>query len=326
MIPVFDVHGMATALELDPELPGVDAAAFEAELREELACFPPTPEAPPAARLRVRPLALGERLADLGAAPGWMGAHVTPEFWIRWRVAPLEAEVLVHRPPRLAELVLAVWARVVTARRFAGTGEPLASFHAASMAGPAGGLLLLGESGAGKTTLSAALTHRTPGPGLAYLGDEDALVAEPGGELALLALPRRLRLLHLLEAERAAGARPVEAFGESAWLLARPPSPTQSAPLTRVVLLEPDPAATAARLEPLPRDQLAYALLRGLERFPPHDAGDGAGAALLAAANRAGFAVVSRLVAACPGHRLRYAQPGGFPAAAAALAALLGAP
>jgi len=310
---------------VDPELPGVDAGEFSAELAAELACFPEAEaEDPPGPLLRVRVRATpgAPRAAP---SPGWQVAEVTPEVRVRWRPAPAEAEVLVHRPAPLDEVLLATWARVVTGLRFAlaGAGPPLAAFHGASLAGPRGGLLVLGDSGAGKTTLSAHLTHLGSPPRAGYLGDEDALVAPaPGGGHELLALPRRLRLLR---APPGLPGRRFRGFGEEGWLADRPLEGPRRAPLLGVVLLEPSPEAGGAELLELPQDRAAFALLQGLERFPPAGAGTPEGAAAFQAANRAGFELIGALAAGLPARRLRYPQPAGFPAAADLLADLLGA-
>jgi hypothetical protein len=306
-----DVHGASVRVELD-SLPEVAE-----ELGAELACFPTRApgDGPPEVHVRVRP---GEAGGAPDAGGGWLGAHVTPEVWVRWRPRPAAAEVVVHGEAPPDEVVLATWARLVTASRFTGA-PPRAAFHAASFAGPAGGVLLLGESGAGKTTLSRWLTHGAAAP-CAYLGDEDALV-ELGDAPRLLPLPRRLRLLH--PGDPRPPGRTFRAFGEAGWLADRPPARGQAAPLAQVVLLRPTEGGEA-QLEPLPRDQLAYALLREFERFPPDHAPTPETREALVAANRDGFEA-SRVLAALPGWGLRYPQPSGFREAAALLAELAGA-
>lgn len=305
------VHGVVTTIELAIEGP----RGLALELGAELACFPEG-GGEAAVHILVRGGAPGGA-PDGGG--GWLGAHVTPEVWVRWRPRPAAAEVVVHGDAPLDEVVLATWARVVTAARFA-DGPSRAAFHAASFAGPAGGVLLLGESGAGKTTLSRWLTHGTAAS-CTYLGDEDALVELTEEAPRLLPLPRRLRLLHPGD-PRLAG-REFHAFGEAGWLADRPPGCPRPAPLEHVVLLQPEEGAAPA-LEPLPRDELAYALLAGFERFPPDHAPEATTREELRVANRAGFEA-SRVLAARPGWRLRYSQPAGFPGAARLLRELVGA-
>jgi hypothetical protein len=88
-----------------------------------------------------------------------------------------------------------------------------------------------------------------------------------------------------------------------------------------VVLLHPVPGEKVG-LAPLPRDQLAYQLLRGFERFPP-EAGDQATTKeLFRKSNRQGFELATEIARTLPGVRLSYSQPEGFREAAERLAEL----
>lgn len=355
---LLQVHEIRVRLTLSGTLlPEADRDWLERELREEFACFPelpPDPGQPPVGPpeeppeeplpdaatgpspgpatlpLEIRSPSPGESAEALFHDPAWLSARVTPEVLIRWRPAPVAAEVVVHRPPVLDEVVLAAWARVVTALRFAGGADraPRAAFHAASLAGAGGALLVLGDSGAGKTTLSRLLTHEGS-PRLQYLGDEDALLGRgPDGSLELLALPRRLRLLHPPRDPGELPGRPFRGFGEAGWLARRPPTRLTRAPLVGVVLLGPlrdptGPSGCDTQLVPLPRDELSYQLLRGFERFPPGDSPTPEIRERFREANREGFELVEEITRSVPGHRLNYPQPAGFPAAAGCLRRLL---
>ena len=94
------------------------------------------------------------------------------------------------------------------------------------------------------------------------------------------------------------------------------------ADLVAIVLLDPQESGTLERLD-IPQDQLAYALLRSYERFPPADAGPGNLRAPLEAANRDGFEASCSLARTVPGYRVRYPQPAGFPELAEVVAELV---
>ena len=67
----------------------------------------------------------------------------------------------------------------------------LAGFHAASLAWEGQGMLLAGDTGAGKTTISYLCAQA----GFAYLSDEDSIVKEGDNQTwHILAYPRRIRL------------------------------------------------------------------------------------------------------------------------------------
>lgn len=313
-------HGARVRVRAAGAVPGVDEA-FVRGLRDELACFPPTGPWSQGLEVLLRGPRRGEDIPGLFAHPGWMRARVTEETLVRWRPDPAIAEVVVFEPPAREELILLVWARVATLLRFLRPpgGGPRASFHAASWAGPQGGVLVLGESGAGKTTSSAALTHGL-GARLDYLGDEDAMVELRAGAPTLLALPRRLRLTHLGPFEDAP-REAVRAFGEEGWRLDRPAAPRRyEAPLTRVLALRPDPEGPdAVRLEPLVGTAALFALMQAHERFPGDEAGSPGLAARLATCNREGLALAGQVITRVPMQAVRYPGPTALPEVAACL-------
>lgn len=332
-LPLRDLAGTCLAVRVSPRLPsGADRVRLVRELARELACFPAW-RGPPRAGIAVElrgPRAPGEA----GPGTGILVARVTPEVTVELDPRSRRAVLFLRGRPRIQEVVLAAWAQAATLARLVGSprGRRRTTFHAASLAGRGGGVLVLGESGAGKTTLSLLLSQGLV-PGLApceYLGDEDALVELGPGVVRLLPLPRRIRALGgSVRAYRLRGTRG-RAFGESALVLDRPapglaPRP---APLRAIVELVPrrEPAREAGgpvRLEPLVGDRLAFALLAGLERFPTEAVPDPEVRTLFQVANRDGFAVALDLARKVPGFRLAYDQPEGFAAAARALAGLL---
>ncbi len=325
------IHGSPVEVRVAIPDPAV-LAGLEAELNP---FSRPRPARLPGFSVAVRGLAPGESEASAFAHPGWLAARVTPELLVRWRPDIPVAEVIVHAPARSDEVVLATWGRIATGTRFLGASAGLGrtAFHAASVARDGQGTLLLGESGAGKTSLSV----RSLGRGLAVLGDEDALVEEvararpgapgsgsstgpaspPDPPVRLLALPRRLRVVHAPAG--ATGLAPTDAFGERGWILPPMAPGPESAPLGRVVLLDPTGPGQGPRLLPMARAEALFALLSCLERFPAEGLAPGPWRDLVIAENRRGLSIAAQVVAGTECLRLRYLPPGELDAAHALL-------
>jgi hypothetical protein len=83
--------------------------------------------------------------------------------------------------------------------------------HAAAVAGPAGGIVIPGAAGAGKSTLTLALVHH----GFDYLSDDAIFVTTRAGQAAALAFPRPFHV-----AEKTARAFPATASSlEPGWTM-----------------------------------------------------------------------------------------------------------
>lgn len=155
---------------------------FDAEYGEAAA-----PPAPPDVDVRVR---WGTRVELLPGGTVVTGGHKTA----RWRVAlgpleehPLRAELAVHGgPPSFALSLLQGWfVEALVAAALARAGR--VALPGAAFAGTGGATVLLGRSGAGKTTLTA----RALAAGRTVLSD-DQVVLDAGGQV--WRYPRRLRL------------------------------------------------------------------------------------------------------------------------------------
>jgi len=172
----------------------------------------------------------------------------------------------------------------------------LIALHASVAVFPAGAVVMLGRTGAGKSTLSLRLAAR----GLPTLGDDRVLVETAGAadtELVALGLAAKARL------PLPTGDTRLNAFverhtalwvGDAVWLDRDAMAPFGArAPLAAFVVLDRDADAAVARLEPLGAGPLAAYLIE--QATAPAD-----GAAALVAR-------VARL-AAGGGHRLVYAD------------------
>jgi hypothetical protein len=122
------------------------------------------------------------------------GATILTDGASTARVAPDGRRIdLAVAPASLAdrhtlEHVLALVALVVALRRFG-----LFHLHAAVLAEPDGrAILVAGGAGSGKSTLTLALLEASPG--LAWLGDDTALLSARPGGLAVLGFPRPFHL------------------------------------------------------------------------------------------------------------------------------------
>jgi len=241
--------------------------------------------------------ALGE------AMPGWpwhratgpqaadVTVHCEDEAWrvvaTGWPGGEAPADDPLSAANALAGLL--VDAQLVRARR-------LVALHAAVAAFPAGAVVMLGRTGAGKSTLALRLGAR----GLRIFADDRALVdtaGTTGTELVALGLAAKARL------PLPAGDAGLDAFverhgalwvGDAVWLGGDAMAPFGArVPLAAFVVLDRVADADVARLEPLGAGPLAAQLIEQATA-PADDA-----AALVAR--------VARL-AAGGGHRLVYAD------------------
>ncbi|MBI5788250.1 MAG: hypothetical protein HZA78_05290 [Candidatus Schekmanbacteria bacterium] len=153
----------------------------------------------------------------------------------------------------------------------------LAGFHAAALAWNNRGVLLPGDTGAGKTTLA----YRCIQAGFGYLSDEDSLIANPASEnssqpLQILAYPRRLRLSREITAlypqlvSKHHSYRPYQIFDQSGFIFnlykTQPKAYLQSVTLTTCVILNNDRSYTGVPEITLPgKAKARFALLHFLE-------------------------------------------------------------
>lgn len=338
------VHGTRLDVHVHPAgLGDLEVDRLVRGLEAELGCFPVAARhAGAGACLRIRGRLAGEDPDALFENPSWIAGRVTPWLLVRAAPQPPLAELVVLGPGPVDELVLAAWARAVHASldRPGSRVPPRAALHAASLVAPAGGALLLGESGAGKTTLSRLLTHEPGGPRFGYLGDEDAVVElPPGAPPRLLAFPRRLRLVGPGAEGVTLPGQAFRGFGEEGLVADRPPPPEDPSPPLRVIyLLEPDRAppgpgrgeardskARPPRSQGAPDDEVhladvdpaaaAFALLRGLQPFPVDPTRAAGIGAWIRRKNRDAARVTAAL-SGIPVRAVRYTQPAGFASAA----------
>jgi len=184
----------------------------------------------------------------------------------------------------------------------------VASFHAASLAWEGEGLLLVGDTGAGKTTLSYLCMQA----GFGYLSDEDSLIGEKTGlGWQILAYPRRLRLGHeILECYpelllKQFPNRPFNIFGQPGYIFDLAEPYIFSAPLRAGVILNNDKGYTdAPQINSLSKARARFWLLHSLEAVAKDElslAETG-----FEGLNRQGFYVVDELLDSLEVFELRY--------------------
>lgn len=172
----------------------------------------------------------------------------------------------------------------------------VAAFHAASLAWEGQGLLLLGDTGAGKTTLSYICASQ----GFGYLTDEDSFVEE-GGEThwQILGYQRRIRLDNKTLTyypdiiKKQDEYRPFNIFNQQGLIIdlnkTRPESYVLSAPLSVVVVLRNDKNHATPRINHLDKSSARLWLLHSLEAVDDTDFP-------IKGLNRQGFYLVDNLL------------------------------
>lgn len=165
---------------------------------------PPPAEGPAAIRFTLRPAALGSDPATEGLAPsffhGIVQAYEIPTGFLLWdrasRVSvpldgsPIEADIVAPDREIIAgsTAVMLQLALMLALRR-----EGLFHLHAAALLHPSGaGVLVVGGSGAGKTTTTLALLEA----GYSYLVDDCLFLRRlpAAGNIEVLAFPREFHL------------------------------------------------------------------------------------------------------------------------------------
>jgi len=143
------------------------------------------------------------------------------------------------------------------------------SFHAASLSREGKGVMLPGETGAGKTLLSYLLINN----GFRYLSDEQSIIFagddEPTFRYKVTGLPRRIRLMPSKEESPFGipprGGRRWEAFGQQGWLVdprsLKGKAYTESPPLCSIILLKNQTGLSHPRLQRLSRSEAYFSLL-----------------------------------------------------------------
>lgn len=311
----WNVYGTTCQVQIDPALEvWLELASLERDLLKEFDCFPPTSgeSSSPPIEIHLEKLPAEEDPESFRIRQPGFAAHVTEEFLVTLDPRTRASTIWIHRAPRADEVVVATWARLVTALRF-GDSPPLPGFHGATWRSPQGGILVLGESGAGKTTLSQRLALSAKAS-FGYLGDEDAVLRPTSAGYEILPLPRRLRLLG--GKARGLPGRPFEAFGEGGWLVHRPAlGPLHPVPLTRVLILSPqeETSASGPRVESLEGTQASFSVLEHLERFPFPKEASAEIRGPFADAQRAGFEAANWIASNLPVERVRFQKPQDYP-------------
>jgi len=145
------------------------------------------------------------------------------------------------------------------------------SFHAASLSWEDKGVMLPGDTGAGKTFLSYFLINN----GFEYLSDEQSILFSQGDRppslYEVIGLPRRIRLITENEEEGNLFGIPLhtcrrwEAFGQQGWLIdprsLKGDSHIESSPLCSIILLKNQAGLSHSRLQRLSRSEAYFSLL-----------------------------------------------------------------
>jgi hypothetical protein len=146
--------------------------------------------------------------------------------------------------------------------------EKLAAFHGASLYKDGKGILLLGKTNSGKTSLSCLMT----GHGFSYLSEEDSFIHMKGeDDFQILPYPRRIRISkqvikqHPQFSRMAHPKKFVESLDEHLFRIDPRESLPSSAPLKTVIFLDNDKDHTTVSVEPLHRSEAFFFLLSSLE-------------------------------------------------------------
>lgn len=308
----FDVHGITVSVA------GSHRTVLE-ETGEELRFFRSHPTSNPRIRLQV--------VEKKGVHPGMPhpgGEELDSADEVHW--INREMATVLNIPGRRATLFMApsspIDAAVVIL--FGITGflislelslqEQVASFHGASWEKNGSGLLLLGETNSGKTSLSYVMTDR----GFSYLSEEDSFVRMTGKNgFRVLSYPRRIRIAEEVMARQPSLRRLphhkclVDSLDERVFRI-DPRKPTGTVPLKGVILLNNQIQSHGISIEPVSKTEALFALLAALEKVsvggsPPAAWDD------LKARNRSGFTVAKSLVDSLAVRRLNYSIKRDFP-------------
>lgn len=187
--------------------------------------------------------------------------------------------------------------------------ENLAVFHGASLYKDGRGLLLLGKTNSGKTSLSCLLTKY----GFSYLSEEDSFIRmESNGSFQILPYPRRIRItrdvmnkhpeLGLMAHEK---TLLVQSMDEEVFRIdLREPLP-ESAPLSQVVFLDNDIKHLSVSSDKMDKAEAFFSLLASLETAKIQESPVTAREALVRH-NRAAFDVSKSIVDRIAITRLKY--------------------
>lgn len=184
----------------------------------------------------------------------------------------------------------------------------LAVFHGASLYKDGRGLLLLGKTNSGKTSLSCLLTKH----GFSYLSEEDSFIRmESNGSFQILPYPRRIRItrdvinqhpeLGLIAHEKTL----VQSMDEEVFRIdLREPFP-ESTPLNQVIFLDNDIKHLSISSDKLDKAEAFFSLLASLETARIHESPDKARKDLIRH-NRAAFNVSKSIVDSIAITRVKY--------------------
>jgi hypothetical protein len=258
----YSAYGLA--LESNWPLPGVQRTRSPTvDVTLELDDRPPLVEASAAATTDVRGSRAIRRPPE-GGLLFLLASHAGSRAWTMW-VHPSGTRIEVRRrgPVALDDISMLVLSSGLPAA-LAMRGVPI--LHGCALAGPDGAIAVLGESGAGKSTIAAAAIGR----GQALLADDVVALAVRGGGVEVLPGLAQIRLhtdavrrlgpdpartRRLFQAARASDKSWVELSVERANLSAEP---------RRLVAIHVlgERQAGAARIEPLDSGAALTALLR----------------------------------------------------------------
>ncbi len=174
----------------------------------------------------------------------------------------------------------------------------VAAFHGAALHREGEGILLLGKTNSGKTSLSYLLSNG----GYAYLSEEDSWVQRVAeNRFTVLPYPRRIRIAEAVMEKRPELNRLpyekqlVESLHERVFRIdPRVPFP-QEAPLQHVVVLDNRPEAPTLSAQPMTKAAALPALLASLEGATVADSPESAQQALIVR-NRTAFSVANSIV------------------------------
>jgi len=117
--------------------------------------------------------------------------EISPGIFTFTDFTKMKSTILLKRGHSFDEAVLVTLSMVGYISRFLlAKKKQLTGIHSASLAYGSKGVLLAGNSGSGKTTMSLLLIKK----GFKYLSDEETFIEKKGSKLTLLSFPRHIRI------------------------------------------------------------------------------------------------------------------------------------
>lgn len=257
-------------------IPIVISAGHQFLLDELIAELGPHPSPPPNTSLNEINISFTQReefFAELAEPRGRREFFmVTPELGLMIDYERFQAKIIGTQGCNLDEALLVIVGTLgfLLTLSLSQRGK-VTSFHAASLSREGKGVMLPGDTGAGKTSISYILINN----GFEYLSDEQSILFTTGDGspfvYEIIGLRRRIRLIAEGEEGESPfgislrGGRKWKAFGQHGWLIdpinLKKDIYTESSPLCSIIILRNQTGISHPSLKKLSRSQAYFSLL-----------------------------------------------------------------